>query len=100
MRIRFRIMRLFSMLFFRSFEFFPVGVLMFVFSPARPEMMDWSEHYPAYFAGGSPGERTGAVEVADIGCGYGGLLFALSPRLPQMLMLGTLCCFSFGMRPA
>lgn len=28
------------------------------------------------------------VEVADIGCGFGGLLFALSPKLPDMLLLG------------
>lgn len=28
------------------------------------------------------------VEIADIGCGYGGLLFALGPKLPDLLMLG------------
>lgn len=28
------------------------------------------------------------VEVADIGCGFGGLLFALSPKLPDTLLLG------------
>lgn len=29
------------------------------------------------------------VEVADIGCGFGGLLFSLSPVLPDTLILGT-----------
>lgn len=28
------------------------------------------------------------VEIADIGCGFGGLLVALAPRFPQTLMLG------------
>jgi len=28
------------------------------------------------------------VEIADIGCGYGGLLFALSPHFPKTLILG------------
>lgn len=30
------------------------------------------------------------VEVADIGCGFGGLLVALAPKLPDTLMLGML----------
>jgi hypothetical protein len=29
------------------------------------------------------------VEVADIGCGFGGLLVALAPKLPNTLMLGS-----------
>lgn len=28
------------------------------------------------------------VEVADIGCGFGGLLVALAPKLPDKLLLG------------
>lgn len=74
--------------------------------------MDWSQHYPAYVA--TPSEQTnpGAAqdqehsstsnqlvtnqlpkmqklpEVADIGCGFGGLLFALAPKLPDTLLLG------------
>jgi hypothetical protein len=31
---------------------------------------------------------TKQVEVADIGCGFGGLLFSLSPVLPDTLILG------------
>ncbi|KAK5162612.1 tRNA (guanine-N(7)-)-methyltransferase (tRNA(m7G46)-methyltransferase) [Oleoguttula sp. CCFEE 6159] len=33
-------------------------------------------------------EMTKHVEVADIGCGYGGLLFALSAKMPETLILG------------
>lgn len=29
------------------------------------------------------------VEIADIGCGFGGLLFALAPKFPDTLMLGA-----------
>lgn len=33
------------------------------------------------------------VEVADIGCGFGGLLVALAPKLPNTLLLGQ-CKFA------
>lgn len=65
--------------------------------------MDWATLYPAY-AVGEQGEqvvdaqeeeekrRSNAiskkVEIADIGCGFGGLLFALAPKLPDTLILG------------
>jgi tRNA (guanine-N7-)-methyltransferase len=67
--------------------------------------MDWSQHYPAFAT--SPTQEpqnhnpstkpsnspssialTKQVEIADIGCGFGGLLFALSPKLPSTLILG------------
>ncbi len=62
--------------------------------------MDWSTHYPAYVApdtgtaseeGDAAGIRrlTKDVTVADIGCGFGGLLVALSPLLPDELILGS-----------
>ena len=70
--------------------------------------MDWSPFYPAYVTSDSnaadasshstdtqPGSAINVpcmkqrVEVADIGCGYGGLLIALAPKLPNTLMLGT-----------
>jgi tRNA (guanine-N7-)-methyltransferase len=76
-------------------------------SPESPAAMDWSQHYPAYVAttekGQSSSESNQAltttaasafpkmsqqVEVADIGCGFGGLLFALAPKLPNTLLLG------------
>jgi tRNA (guanine-N7-)-methyltransferase len=55
--------------------------------------MDWSKHYPAFIEG--PADDTAPrrtiskqVSVADIGCGFGGLLFALSPKIPDSLILG------------
>jgi len=75
--------------------------------------MDWSVHYPAFVDqeaqssatkdGGAthgtdlisatvePSSRkrmTRQVEVADIGCGFGGLLFALAPKMPDTLIMG------------
>lgn len=67
--------------------------------------MDWSPYYPAFTVPSEPelGSRdqhvvnpdssnirplVKDVEVADIGCGFGGLLVALGPRLPGMLLLG------------
>jgi len=70
--------------------------------PVCPDSMDWSVFYPHHFP---PKEVTDkdreplraedvetrkrpCVKFADIGCGYGGLLVALSPLFPQTLMLG------------
>ena len=63
--------------------------------------MDWSQHYPAFITNTNeevPDETTVVkqqqqqlskrVEVADIGCGFGGLLFALAPKMPETLILG------------
>jgi tRNA G46 methylase TrmB len=68
--------------------------------------MDWSTYYPAFVAPEQSAQQgadtitapeDGApsipkivkdVEVADIGCGYGGLLVALAPKLPEKLLLG------------
>ncbi len=76
-------------------------------SPARPEDMDWSQYYPAFKAaeatvtapesGSSSSNHhrtTQDVEVADLGCGFGGLLIALGPKFPNTLFLGifrTMC---------
>ncbi|KAI9804303.1 MAG: tRNA (guanine-N(7)-)-methyltransferase (tRNA(m7G46)-methyltransferase) [Piccolia ochrophora] len=64
--------------------------------------MDWAPYFPAFVSHpqteGSEGvddSGTAAkralvkdVEVADIGCGFGGLLVALAPTMPDTLMLG------------
>lgn len=64
--------------------------------------MDWSSYYPTFVKKNvaetdpSAAEQTqdqimrldGMVEIADIGCGYGGLLFALAPKMPETLILG------------
>jgi tRNA (guanine-N7-)-methyltransferase len=48
--------------------------------------MDWRQLYPEYFQDDTKaGSR---VEFADIGCGYGGLLVALSTMYPETLMVG------------
>ncbi|CCG81545.1 tRNA [Taphrina deformans PYCC 5710] len=48
--------------------------------PACPSQMDWSTLYPD-----ANGRR---VEIADIGCGFGGLLVALAPHFKDSLILG------------
>lgn len=58
--------------------------------------MDWTQLYPAFVAQeanqepGAINKLTQDVEVADIGCGFGGLLVALAPKLPNSLLLGML----------
>ena len=55
--------------------------------PQEPGMMDWGKMYPHYYD-----EETGKmkknVEIADIGCGYGGLLINLATAFPEKLSLG------------
>lgn len=64
--------------------------------------MDWSTHYPAFFAppevpeGGSKSLKGKRVEFADIGCGFGGLLISVAPLFPDTLMLGELSGFSLA----
>ena len=67
--------------------------------------MDWASLYPAYAASKDQESKesgdqetkesararkaiTQPVEIADIGCGYGGLLFALAPKFPNTLLIG------------
>ena len=66
--------------------------------------MDWTSYYPAYAASetASPPQGTTdtsptpvrqltkTVTIADIGCGFGGLLVALAKILPEELLLGKL----------
>ncbi|OAA51657.1 tRNA (guanine-N-7) methyltransferase [Metarhizium rileyi] len=62
--------------------------------PSSPDAMNWSSYYPAHAANVSQEESTQPrklmkdVEVVDIGCGFGGLLVALAPLLPDTLLLG------------
>jgi tRNA G46 methylase TrmB len=57
--------------------------------------MDWSSYYPDFVAAPSSEDSHAIprlmknVEVVDIGCGFGGLLVALAPLMPETLMLGT-----------
>jgi len=65
--------------------------------PFHPDLMDWQPFYPKYFSAIQNGdhkndenvkEQLKQIEVLDIGCGYGGLLIALSSVLPDSLILG------------
>lgn len=58
--------------------------------PSKPELMDWHFHFPSRIPAGKEGHAEGApkVEFADIGCGFGGLLFYLAPHFPDKLMVG------------
>ena len=68
--------------------------MMLPYSPPNPSQMDWSAHFPAFVdpnaqvKEGQPRPLTKSVTVADIGCGFGGLLIALSTLLPEDLILG------------
>ncbi|NWS48011.1 TRMB methyltransferase, partial [Probosciger aterrimus] len=57
--------------------------------PARPQDMDWAALFPDFFPPDAPpGQPPPRVETLDVGCGYGGLLVALSGLFPQELALG------------
>lgn len=45
--------------------------------------MDWTPHYPAQVP-----LTDKKVTIADIGCGFGGLMFSLAPLFPDQLILG------------
>lgn len=57
--------------------------------------MVWADHFPKFFPVRADRTDVGAdtyskkVEVADIGCGFGGLIVSLAPKLPDTLMLGS-----------
>ncbi|KXT12478.1 hypothetical protein AC579_7363 [Pseudocercospora musae] len=53
--------------------------------PESPSAMDWSKHYPSLATTTTTKQK---VTIADIGCGFGGLLFSLSPHFPNHLILG------------
>ncbi|KAH9907478.1 PXA domain-containing protein [Xylariomycetidae sp. FL2044] len=64
--------------------------------PPTPADMDWSSYFPSFPAieptpartKPSPTQLTKDVEVVDIGCGFGGLLVALAPTMPDTLIVG------------
>lgn len=50
--------------------------------PVAPELMDWTQIYPSFK------NKDARVTIADVGCGFGGLLVDLAPLFPQELILG------------
>jgi len=55
--------------------------------PMSPDVVPWGDYYPTKCAGVSYADQP-KVEMADVGCGYGGLLIGLSTLFPDKLMLG------------
>lgn len=53
--------------------------------PKSPDKMDWTRFYPQYVENG---QMTQDVKIADVGCGYGGLLTGLAKEFPSTLILG------------
>lgn len=54
--------------------------LLYFCSPARPDDYDWSQLYPTI--------GNNQVEIADVGCGYGGFLVTLSELFPDKFSIG------------
>ncbi|QOU22516.1 tRNA (guanine-N(7)-)-methyltransferase (tRNA(m7G46)-methyltransferase) [Brettanomyces bruxellensis] len=54
--------------------------------PTSPDDMDWTKLYPYYKT--QDGKISKQVEIADIGCGFGGLTVALATQYPESLILG------------
>lgn len=55
--------------------------------PKSPEYMEWQKYYPR-FHDVENDSMLKQVEIADIGCGYGGLLINLGKEFPETLSLG------------
>jgi tRNA (guanine-N7-)-methyltransferase len=64
----------------------PLSVLSYDY-PNTPNDANWGNYFPKYFADKSKQDDQ-LVRFADIGCGFGGLLEALSKSYPKKLILG------------
>ena len=70
-------------------------------SPRTPDFAPWHEHYPAHFAPSPAPEQSASVPVsedqkrevtiADVGCGFGGLLGAANKHGARPLLRETNC---------
>lgn len=54
--------------------------------PLSPDVVDWKEYYPILKTDDNKIEEPYPT-ILDIGCGYGGMTFALSPEFPDKLIL-------------
>jgi tRNA (guanine-N7-)-methyltransferase len=55
-------------------------------APDNPDQFNWSALYPSY--SNQIANNNLRVTIADVGCGFAGLLVALSPLFPNELILG------------
>jgi tRNA (guanine-N7-)-methyltransferase len=49
-------------------------------APAHPSDMDWARLYPAHATADGSGAIQPPVQIADVGCGFGGLLMGLAAQ--------------------
>ncbi|KAJ4707664.1 tRNA (guanine-N(7)-)-methyltransferase [Melia azedarach] len=56
--------------------------------PVSPSHVDYSVHYPIFFASDGQVNCSKKIQFADVGCGFGGLLISLSTLFPETLMIG------------
>jgi len=66
----------------------PLADNWFENTPIKPSEFNWRGFYPEIYEAHNDSESLPRVEMADIGCGFGGLLFSLSPMFPETLILG------------
>jgi tRNA (guanine-N7-)-methyltransferase len=69
----------------------PLSILSYDY-PNTPAEAKWDKYYPTYFEHVEKSDNPDAfdkqVRIADVGCGFGGLLEALSKPYPDKLSLG------------
>lgn len=56
--------------------------------PISPAHMDWTRLYPYFIDPNDSTKLTKKVTIADIGCGFGGLMVDLAPEFKEELILG------------
>ena len=65
-------------------------MVFFIYSPVKPDCMDWSELYPQFFTeNGSNDKEKKMIEFADIGCGYGGLLGKIRKKMNIIILVAS-----------
>lgn len=68
----------------------PLGTAQAYEYPVDPDRMQWASHFAEVFKGPHRDQYENDLkpEIADVGCGFGGLVVNLAPHYPQSLMVG------------
>lgn len=68
----------------------PLGTAQAYEYPVDPDRMNWAPHYSdiAKSENRDKYEKDLKPDVADVGCGFGGLVVNLAPHFPESLMVG------------